>query len=264
MSFRIIRSIILLGILISTISQLLAQTSVETLMKKAWEFKVGSGAAEHQDSAVYYWYLAALKGDPEANYLAGVALLYGESIKRDVKLGFSFLQKASDKSYMPATLLMAKIRLGPDEHDPFENPQIQALKYPSKGLKLAITAAEAGETEGAWHSGKCYYYGIGTSKNDSLAWHYLYIAAKKGHPDAQNVIAEGLWKYRFKKQGTILDCKYWYQQLQKNPKADITMQSYGLIGWDRADQMERKIHNFLLRPVYTMSPNAFRYTIRKK
>ena len=113
-----------------------------------------------------------------------LAHMYEEGTSKSTKRpdrAFYYYKKAAELGYAPAKA----------DFDRFcsENPTVVARYYASadstesnteKAFELYRTAAESGNASAMLHTAKCYYEGIGTEKDEALAYHWACRAKHAG------------------------------------------------------------------------------------
>lgn len=130
---------------------------------------------EFSDAATYL-HKASQKGNAEASYELGRMYQYGNGVKRDVEIADELLCASAKSGYVPAFVLLGKIR--------YENK-----KYAS-AWKWFHKAAEQNEPTALYYAFLFYKNGYHVTKNEKNAARYLEQAIKAGSTDANLFMAK--------------------------------------------------------------------------
>jgi len=113
---------------------------------------------------------AHTSGDALASYALATWYLHGEHVDEDIPKAVSLLQYAAEKNVTNAMYDLAVY---------YENNASE--KYTDEEVfKLYLKAALRGDSQSIYEVGRCYYYGIGTAKSESLAEIWLERAEELG------------------------------------------------------------------------------------
>ena len=109
-------------------------------------------------------------GDPRATYALGTWMLHGHYVERNVSEGLRLIRKAASKDVPEALYdLAVSLELGNGTR---KNDKKAALCY--------LRAALQGDAQAVFEVGRCYYYGIGLSKDKDVASAWLDRAKRLG------------------------------------------------------------------------------------
>lgn len=121
----------------------------------------------------------ASKGDPDGLYALGMAYLFGWDIEQDERIGYDYLEQASDKGQTEAMTLLVRMYMQ-GEYDGLD---------PIKASKMAITAAKDGIPDAQMYAGLAYMDGIGVEQNYTEAARLFRLAANQGNDEARTNLA---------------------------------------------------------------------------
>ena len=113
------------------------------------------------------------EGNPNAAYALGTWYLHGENVDKDTAKAMVLLKRAADKNVPEACYDLAVS---------YETPEGVAAN-PEKAFELYVKAALHGDAQSFHEVGRCYYYGIGTPRNEGLADIWLEKAEELGVTD---------------------------------------------------------------------------------
>lgn len=113
------------------------------------------------------------KGSPDAAYALGTWYLHGEHVEKDTAKAMVLLKRAADKNVAAACYDLAVS---------YETPKGVASNL-EKAFELYVRAALHGDNQSFHEVGRCYYYGIGTLRNERLAEIWLEKAEELGVVD---------------------------------------------------------------------------------
>jgi len=137
-------------------------------------------------SAVRLWTPPATAGDSEAQFRLGMMYLSGRGLATDKSTATRWLQLASEKHHVGASLALAKLYL--DKAD--------ASYDPDAAIHLLRTVAENGVIEAQRYLGQIYRNGGGVSQDFSEAFHWFKRAAANSDIEAQVGLSE-LYRYGY-------------------------------------------------------------------
>ena len=121
----------------------------------------------------------ASKDDPDGLYALGMAYLYGWDIEQDQRIGYEYLEQASEKGQTEAmTLLVRMYMMG--EYDGLE---------PEKASRMAIAASKDGIPDAQMYAGLAYMDGVGVPQDYSEATRLFRLAANQGNDEARTNLA---------------------------------------------------------------------------
>lgn len=131
-------------------------------------------------------------GNTIAEYNLGKCLYYGLGIKKDKKLGLTYLKKASDKNFLKATY-----EIGLIEFSNRDNKE--------KGYEKILLTADAGLKEAQEEIGNIFNFGNGRGTWD-LAVKYYKMASEQGSAKADYCL--GIIFYKTRWEGGILTLEF--------------------------------------------------------
>jgi TPR repeat protein len=112
-------------------------------------------------------------GNPRAAYALGTWYLHGEHVDKDTSKAMVLLKRAADKNIPEACYDLAVS---------YEKPVGVAANL-KKAFELYVRAALHGDNQSFHEVGRCYYYGIGTPRDENLADIWLEKAEELGVKD---------------------------------------------------------------------------------
>ena len=175
-------------------------------------YEEGQGVKKDPEKAFHYFKLAAESGYPDAVYYLGNCYYNGRGVEQDLFQAYSWhrkgaelgniyamtdlatmdygiqtdeyeklrlLEKAAETGYECALYFLALRFLAGDEY---------VIKDEKTALELLKKAAHKNHALSYYMLFKCYYFGMGTCKNDSLAVKYLQKAVVFGNKNAKRVL----------------------------------------------------------------------------
>ncbi|PCJ46296.1 MAG: hypothetical protein COA74_14105 [Gammaproteobacteria bacterium] len=131
-------------------------------------------------------YQAQKSGDEEAGTLLSQLLLEDKLLTRDVEQARGFIEQLVLKNNAMAKLLLAKIKLFPNN----DNYKGSEIKHSTKETDLEIfslleSAANKGLAEAQYLLAQLYQNGIGVSESRTKAYHWFALSAQQGYADGQ-------------------------------------------------------------------------------
>lgn len=144
----------------------------------AWFYTGDGGGFENPELSAYWMQKAAADGDPEAQNLYGLRLLYGRGVECDPKSAVMYFKLAANQNYAPAICNLA---------DCCEQG-LGTLQNAQEAFGLYKKAAETGSVSAIYNAGRCYYFGIGVEENNEKAFETLKSPADQGYARAQDII----------------------------------------------------------------------------
>ena len=126
--------------------------------------------AKQYSQASVYLTKAADSGSPVAQYELGRLYQYGLGVKKDTELADELLCASASQEYIPAYVLLGKIRF-------------QAKKYPS-AWKWFLKAAEKNDPEAIYYTSVFYANGYHVGRNPKMATKAMEKALSLGSVDA--------------------------------------------------------------------------------
>lgn len=155
------------------------QGDVDSMISLAELSKEQSSLLQNIDSA--YWYLqAALKGNHEAQFIAGMLYVDGVLIPQDFRLAYRWLLLAGQKGHKEAQFQLGVLYskgLGVPKND------YRAAKWYGK-------SAQQGHRDAAAILGTLYYDGKGVSRDFEQALHWFTQAARSGDMEIQELLVK--------------------------------------------------------------------------
>ena len=128
----------------------------------------------------------ASRKDPDGLYALGMAYLYGWDIEADEKLGYEYLEMASDRGQTEAMTLLVHM---------FMEGEYEGIN-PYEAATLSIKAAKDGIPEAQLYAGLAYMDGVSVRQDYEEAARYFRLAANQGNDEARvdlaYLIQEGL------------------------------------------------------------------------
>ena len=121
----------------------------------------------------------ASKDDPDGLYALGMAYLFGWDIEADEKLGYEYLETASDKGQTEAMTLLVRM---------FMQNEYQGMDA-IKAAELSIKAAKDGIPDAQMYAGLAYMDGISVEQDYKEAARYFRLAANQGNSEARTNLA---------------------------------------------------------------------------
>lgn len=121
----------------------------------------------------------ARDGDPDGLYALGMAYLFGWDIEQDEKIGYDYLEQASDLGQTEAMTLLVRMYMQ-GEYDGLD---------PETAAKMSITAAKDGIPDAQMYAGLAYMDGIGVKQDYSKAAKLFRLAANQGNDEARTNLA---------------------------------------------------------------------------
>ena len=141
------------------------------------------GCPENATAEVQQYYVYAMKGDMQAQYLLGVAFLEGEKCTEDEGKAIIWLELSAKQGYAEAQYLLSAC---------YEN-EIGVQKSEKKSFEWLTKAAENGLAEAQFGMAVVYENGEGVPKDLHKAFDWYQKAAEQGYDQAQNQV--GLYYY---------------------------------------------------------------------
>jgi hypothetical protein len=121
----------------------------------------------------------AQEGDPDGLYALGMAYLFGWDIQQDERIGYDYLEQASDKGQTEAMTLLVRMYMQ-GEYDGID---------PEKAVKMSLLAAKDGIPDAQMYAGLAYMDGIGVKQDYSEAARMFRLAANQGNDEARTNLA---------------------------------------------------------------------------
>lgn len=134
--------------------------------------------------AVYYWTLAARNNHADAQCNLGDCYMAGDGVKQNSRLAFEWWQVAADNDHIFALYNVANC-YADGEGIPKNAAKANELY---KKLLPALVRLARHDLNAVNALAKCYYYGLGTTKDYKKAVKFWKIAAENQHP-------EGMYRY---------------------------------------------------------------------
>ena len=134
--------------------------------------------------AVYYWTLAARNNHADAQRNLGDCYMAGDGVKQNSRLAFEWWQVAADNDHIFALYNVANC-YADGEGIPKNAAKANELY---KKLLPALVRLARHDLNAVNALAKCYYYGLGTTKDYKKAVKFWKIAAENQHP-------EGMYRY---------------------------------------------------------------------
>lgn len=151
-----------------------------------------SNPIRDEEKSLYYFRMAAEKGDVFSQYRTGLSLLFGGRVKKDESKAFDYFLSAADQGDTRSKFylgMMYSLGLG------VEKNQSLALKYTRE-------AAEEGWPGAKFRLGMHYKDGVGVPQDYKNAIKYFESAVEAGDPQAADVLGDIYYN------GTILKQDY--------------------------------------------------------
>jgi hypothetical protein len=114
----------------------------------------------------------AERGEVEAQYQLGLALVRSTNVKMDLAQGLAWIRKAAEQGYADAQCELGDMY--------FRGQGI--LKDDARTLAWWLKAAEQGHAECQNSAGVYYHWGRGVPRDDAQALAWIRKAAEQGHP----------------------------------------------------------------------------------
>ena len=198
----------------------------------------GNGVELNKEMSFFWISEAVLQNFVGAQAMAGVMLIRGEGVEKNIRDGIDLLSKAADQDDIYSCTVLAEIYSGHYGNNLVEIDQIKEIKYLEKGarlndpkcmqrlayflsdgvegvpadqersLNLNLKAAELGNIEAAYNAGLALSKGRGTEVNPQEAMRWFKIAAVSGSAIAQHNLA-ALYMNSHDSKDT-LEAHYWY------------------------------------------------------
>lgn len=127
---------------------------------------------EHPDLQIAFNLLkqSADKGNAEALYAIGTWYLHGTFVEKNSFLAVEYFLRSIEGNYSSAYFDLAIC---------FENGDGVRKSF-KKAFECYLNAALLGDIQAVYEVGRCYYYGIGISKDEGIANIWLKQAREKG------------------------------------------------------------------------------------
>lgn len=122
----------------------------------------------------------AAAGDPQAQFLLGLAHASGKGVERSAAEAVAWYRKAAVQDHPEAQYLLALSLLRGSGSD----------RDPQTATRWFDRAARAGHAGAQYHLGLAYAEGVGVDRNDTAATEWLERAAGQGHAEAQYLTGE--------------------------------------------------------------------------
>jgi len=119
------------------------------------------------------------RGDVDGLYAYGMALLYGWDTEMDEKLGYDYLEQASEKGQPEAKTLLVRMYMQ-NAYDGIDA---------EKAAELSISAAKDGIPEAQMFAGLAYMDGVSVKQDYKEAARYFRLAANQGNDEARTNLA---------------------------------------------------------------------------
>jgi TPR repeat protein len=132
-----------------------------------------------EKEAVYFWRLAAAKGNAEALFSLGFCYTKGHGVARDRSEALKLHQLAAEKGHIGAQLRLGFFYY--NEATPRNLPEA------TRWFRLA---ADQGDSEALVALGFCYYDGLGVMQNQAEALKLYLLAAEKNNRNAQFLLGQ--------------------------------------------------------------------------
>lgn len=239
--------------------QAAAPTDAYAAIRLAEGYELGRwGLKVRPDSALYWERKAAEAGNAIGQFLMGNRYLRAVGVKRDVPRALKLLSQAAEQQQVSALNLLTSLysdsssRIFQDAGTYVKPDAVRALHYAAQSAKL-------GDTKGLYYTGRAYWLGIGTARNDSIAHRWLLQAAEdRNYAPAQALLGD---MYRAGGKHISQDiavAQQWYLRAYNNPSAPIEEQTLGKVGLYAVEQLYRRVHNANLRALYLLAPGTGR------
>jgi hypothetical protein len=121
----------------------------------------------------------AEREDPDGLYALGMAYLFGWDIEQDEKIGYDYLEQASDLGQTEAMTLLVRMYMQ-GEYDGMDQ---------TKAAKMSILAAKDGIPDAQMYAGLAYMDGIGVLQDYTEAARLFRLAANQGNDEARTNLA---------------------------------------------------------------------------
>jgi hypothetical protein len=220
--------------------QLATAGDVQAMLRLAEAYTVGlEGCPVRPDSALYFASVAASAGHPEGQHLLGIAKLRGIGVAQEPAAGLRLLELAASQQHRQSQELLMDLYTTPLVR--FGSNPIPT--NPAKAAEWARRAAENGSERAAFFLAECYREGKGLARNDSLAEHWMTVAATRyGLPSAQLTLAD--WYFLGKlNRFDFPNATRYYAMAETNPRADWEQQAMARVGRHEVIKVERRLFN---------------------
>ncbi len=198
----------------------------------------GDGVEINKEMAFFWISEAVSQNFVGAQAMAGVMLIRGEGVGKNIQCGIELLSKAANQDDIYSCTVLAEIYSGHYGNNLVEINQIEEIKFlekaaklgdpkcmqrlayflsdgtenviadPERSLELNIKAAELGNIDAAYNAGLAFSKGRGTEVNLQEAMRWFKIAAVSGSPIAQHNLATIYMNSQNSKD--TLEAHYWY------------------------------------------------------
>ena len=200
-------------------------------------------AAAGQYADALRWFEKAAGYDTAAKRELGDLYLNGHGVKKDEAKAFEYFRSAAEDKYAPDPIAQLKLgmlcylgigceqdsaKAGKLIMDSFVggvgitaaqgiDDDIRDIygvmcehgfaveKQPEKAYKYYSAAGGGGNVNALYNAGRCFYYGIGKEKNNSIAKNWLTSAAEKGHAEAKKLLDKILFEEEYAKKNREKD-----------------------------------------------------------
>ncbi|MCS7073276.1 MAG: sel1 repeat family protein [Bacteroidia bacterium] len=220
--------------------------STEAQMKLVEAYDLGlNGLPQNKDSSNRYLEMAAIGGNPDAQYMLGVAFQRGLNRKRNITKGLEWLNKAANQNHIFALRVLTEIYSTKDD-EIFLAPHERVKVDSTKAFSYALRGAKLGDPQLQYYVGEAYHLGRGVKRNDTLAVAWMDSAAQKNNVFAQ--LKLGDWFLRAETDFKIQwnDALKYYEMAKNHPKAEIEQITEGKVGVYTVRQLRMWVRNFFL------------------
>ena len=147
----------------------------ELLFEQGKMYDAGEQVKRSIGKAFYYYYIAASRGDKNAQYELGCTYLEGKVVYNNYEEGLKWLRKSAAQGHASAQNDLGFCY--------FKGMGVK--KDERKSLEWYQKAADKGHADAQWRLGYCYETGKGVEVDHEKAVEWYQKAADKGYADAQ-------------------------------------------------------------------------------
>ena len=154
----------------------------DALLQVAGMYEKGDGLPQ-SDTEAAKWYRKAADLVPQARVKLASMFIEGRGVPRDYGQAMTLCQSAAKQNYWPAQFCVGYLY----QHG------LGSGANPKEAAKWYQQASNGGSREAMMALAEMYTKGEGVSVNRPEAYYYLFLARRRGEPDAQTQ-AQTLWK----------------------------------------------------------------------
>lgn len=190
----------------------------------------GDGLTQNTDSALYWIHLAADDGDITAAANLGYLLTEGRGVAHDVPEALKWLTIASEGGVTGAQIKLVELEEEKWKGLPTDSLLKDGIRYyigraPILGSAILEIVADRDVPKAMAILGDAYSKGLGVPYNHQKSIDYFFMAADKGDPSAQFIVAEMLEIFPdvIPSDSVIIensDALYWYERAKEGGVTD--------------------------------------------